>query len=307
MSQPPLDIALIGPGAIGGAFAFQLARAGHAVTAIARPGSARLAQLTGDGGIVSVTGERALMKVVDALDEETAYDLVIVTVLTHQVDAVLPALRRSAARAIQFMANSFEPERLAEAVGPERTSFGMPFIQSRVGPDGRLDAVIGAGGQKSLMGNPRWVALFNAAGLPARLEPDMALWLRCHTPMCVGFESISVAGVRRVGKGSWGGASWAEAMVVAGGVQESFALIRGLGYRLYPASKARIAGLPAPVLAALLWAVSPIRSFRGLLATGEAECRALIEALLTAAPRAHPPVRTARIAALSPSPIDKGV
>ena len=298
----PLQIAVIGPGAIGSAFAFQLARAGHAVTAVARPGSARLAQLARDSGIVSMTGERAEVRVLDALDEATAYDLVIVTVLTHQVEAVLPALARSAARAIQFMANSFEPERLAEAAGPERTSFGMPFIQSRLDADGRLAATIGAGGQRSLMGDPRWVALFNAAGLPARFEPDMTLWLRCHTPMCVAFESISVAGVRR-----GGGASWAEAMVVARGVQECFALIRGLGYPLYPASKARIAGLPAPVLAALLWAVSRIRSFRELLATGEAECRALTDALLAAAPRARPPVRTARIAALSPSLTKNGV
>lgn len=304
MSQPcpSLTIAVLGPGAIGSAFAFQLARAGHAVTAIARPGSVRLTQLSRDGGIVIVTGERAEARVLDALDEATAYDLVIVTVLAHQAEAVLPALRRSAARAIQFMANSFEPERLGEAVGPDRTSFGMPFIQSRFAPDGRLDATIGAGGQKSLMADPKWVAVFEAAGLPARLEPDMKLWLRCHTPMCVAFEAISVAAVRR-GRG----ASWREAMVVARGAQESFTLIRGLGFKIYPASKARIAALPAPAVAAMLWAVSRIRSFRELLATGEGECRALVAALLAAAPRAHPPVRTARIAALSPSLTKNGV
>ena len=39
--------------------------------------------------------------------------------------------------------------------------------------------------------------MFNAAGLPATLEPDMPLWLRCHTPMCVAFESVAVACERR--------------------------------------------------------------------------------------------------------------
>ena len=43
------------------------------------------------------------MRVLDALDEETPYDLVIVTLLAHQADAVLPALRRSAAACVQFM------------------------------------------------------------------------------------------------------------------------------------------------------------------------------------------------------------
>jgi 2-dehydropantoate 2-reductase len=305
MSRPtltsPLQIAVVGPGAIGSAFAFQLTRAGHAVTVVARPRSARLAQLT-RGGIMTVKGERADVRVLDALDEATAYDLVLVTVLTHQVDSVLPALARSAGRAIQFMANSFEPERLAEAVGPERTSFGMPFIQAHFAADGRLDATIGAGGHKSLMSDARWAAVFNAAGLPARFEPYMKLWLRCHAPMCIAFESVSVAGVRR-----GGGASWDQAITVARGVIESFALIRDLGFRIYPASKARIAGLPAPVLAAMLWSLSRIRSFRELLATGEAECRALVEVLLAAAPRAESPVRIEKIRALSPSPIDQGV
>jgi 2-dehydropantoate 2-reductase len=34
------------------------------------------------------------------------------------------------------------------------------------------------------MSQKRWVDVFNAAGLPALLEPDMPLWLRCHVPLC---------------------------------------------------------------------------------------------------------------------------
>lgn len=60
------------------------------------------------------------MRVADALDEQTSYDLVIVTLLAHRVDAVLPALRRSGAKRIQFMFNTFDPERLQDAVGSDR-------------------------------------------------------------------------------------------------------------------------------------------------------------------------------------------
>mgnify|MGYP001098609165 CR=1 FL=1 len=74
------------------------------------------------------------------------------------------------------------------------------------------------------MSEPRRADVFNAAGLPAAHEPDMPLWLRCHVPLCIGFESVAVAGERR---GS--GASWGEAKLVARGVKESFALIKGLG------------------------------------------------------------------------------
>jgi len=38
--------------------------------------------------------------------------------------------------------------------------------------------------------------VFNAAGLPALVEPDMPLWLHCHVPLCVAFESVSVASER---------------------------------------------------------------------------------------------------------------
>ena len=295
-STPPLRVAVVGVGNIGSTFAFQLARAGgHDVTAIARPGSARLRQLRRDAAIVDVGGERAPVRVTDGLDERTPYDLVLVTLLAHQVDAVLPALRRSAARCVQFMFNTFDPERLREAIGPDRCAFGMPFVQATLDGAGRLKATIGAAGQKTLMDRQRWVEVFQAAGLPAAVDPEMPLWLRCHAPVCVAFESVSVAGMRR-----GGGASFGEAMALARGVRESFALIRGLGFRVHPRSKAIISRSPAPVVAAALWSMSRVRSFRELLASGADECRALIDVIVAAAPRATPPVRVDRIEAMRP-------
>ena len=292
----PLRIAVLGAGRIGSTFAFQLARTDqHDVAVVARPDSTRLRQLQRDGGIVNVRGEKAKVRVTDALDVQMPYDLVIVTLLVHQVDTVLPVLRQSAARCVQFMFNTFEPERLRDAVGAERCTFGMPFVQANLDPEGKLKATIGAGGQKTLMGQQRWVDVFNAAGLPAALEPDMPLWLRCHAPMCVAFESVSVAGERRKG-----GATWSEALVLARGMHESFALIKGLGHPIYPKSKARLDGCPAWVLAVMLWAVSRIRSFRELLATGIQECCSLVEAMVVAASRSKPPVEVSRIQAMKP-------
>ena len=106
-SSSPLKIAVLGAGKIGSAFAFQLARAGgHDVTVIARPGSIRMQQLERDAAIIDVKGERASVRVSSVIDEQTPYDLVIVTLLAHQTDALLPALTRSAAKSIQFMFNT---------------------------------------------------------------------------------------------------------------------------------------------------------------------------------------------------------
>ncbi|WP_375382852.1 ketopantoate reductase family protein [uncultured Sphingomonas sp.] len=292
----PLHIAVVGAGQIGSTFAFQLARAGgHEVTVVARPGSPRLAQLRRDGGIVTRKGDRAAVRVLDALDESTSYDLVIVTLMAHQVDAVLPALRQSRAECVQFMFNVFEPERLAAAVGTERCSFGMPFVQARLDADGRLDPVIGAGGQKTLMGRQRWVDVFAAAGLPAALEPDMPLWLRCHAPLCVAFESVSVSGERRSG-----GVSWSEASILARGLKACFSLIEEQGSVVYPRSKRLMYRSPTAGVAAMLLGLSRIRSFRELLATGEAECCALVDDMVGAATSSNRLDLARSIAAMKP-------
>ena len=292
-----LRIAVIGVGGIGSTFAFQLAREGHHdVTAIARPGSGRLQQLQRDGGIVNTKGERAEVRIADTLDETIPYDLVLVTLQSQQIDAVLAGLQRSQAKWIQFMFNIFDPERLRDAVGSERCSFGMPFVQATVDAAGKLNAKIGAAGQKSKMNNQRWVQTFIAAGLPAVFEPDMLLWLRCHVPLGAAFESVCVAGMRR-----GGGASWAESMVIARGMQDSFTLIQRLGYRLYPAGKSRLHASPTWTVASMLWFMSRIPSFRELLATGANESRALVDVLLANAPRAVPPVSSDKLQAMRPA------
>lgn len=295
-SASTMRIAVIGVGGIGSAFVFQLARVGgHDVTAVARPGSPRLRQLVRDGGIVNAKGERANVRVTDKLDEEIAYDLVLVTLLAHQVEAMLPGLQRSAAKWIQFMFNNFEPENLRDAVGADRCSFGMPFLQASLDQDGKLTAKIGAAGQKSKMNSKEWMTIFNNAGLPAVLEPDMLLWLRCQVPLGAAFESVSVAGVRR-----GGGASWDESIAIARGMQESFTLIQRLGYRLYPSGRSLLHASPAWLVASMLWFVSRIRSFRELLATGANECRALVDVLVANASQAQPPVSVSKILAMKP-------
>ncbi len=295
-SRKRLYIAVIGVGGIGSTFAFQLARTGHHdVTVIARPGSLRLQQLKRDNGIVNTADEKAKLCVADRLDEEYPYDLVLVTLPVHQAMAVLPALQRSAAQQIQFLCNAFDPEELRDAVGADRCSFGMPFVQGSIDPSGKLNARIGVAGQKTKMNDQRWVNLFNDAGLPAMFESNMLLWLRCHVPMCIAFESVSVAGVRR-----GGGASWSEALTIARGLKEGFTLIQRLGYELYPSGKARLNAAPTWLAAGMLWFMSHNRSFRELLATGKEECRALVNVLVASSHEVKPAISSSRIEAMKP-------
>ena len=292
----PQTIAVIGMGGIGSAFAFQLARVGHHnVTAIARPGSPRLQQLLDDGGVTNTDGEHAAMHVADCLDEGADYDLILVTLPAHRLAPVLEALQRSTCQRIQFMINTFEPERIRDSVGADRCFFGMPFIQASLVPGGRLKMKIGAGGQKSKVDSEAAVALFNTGGLPAVFEPEMLLWLRSHAPLCVAFESVSALAVSRKG-----GIRWAEALTVAKGLQESLTLIQRLGYRIYPAGKVRLHAAPALVPASLLWFLSRVPSFRELLATGIDECRALIGVMTQEASGKMPVLSIERINSMAP-------
>jgi 2-dehydropantoate 2-reductase len=78
-------------------------------------------------------------------------------------------------------------------------------------------------------------------------------------------------------------------------------LLKGLGYPIYPRSKARLSACPTSVLAAMLWSMSRIRPYREIAATGENECRALVDMMAAAAPRANPPVDVSKIKAIKPA------
>ena len=295
-AKSPLSIAVIGAGKIGSTFAYQLARAGHNVTVIARPDSLRLEQLQRDQGIILKTGERAEVRVADKLDEEAAYNLVVVSMPAHQVDAVLPALQRSNAEWIQFMFLTFEPERLRDAIGGHRCSFGMPEVMAMTDSEGRIKPTI-ISSMKTKHGDQRWAELFRSAGVPSAFEPEMALWLRCEAPLTVASQSIAVAGQRR-----GGGATWAEAKAVARGLHGGFAIVKGLGYRLYPSTKSTMYSVPNFLIAFPLWVLSRIPAMRENLATGLNECRALIDTIVAAAAKAKPPLPEAAKALLAIKP-----
>jgi 2-dehydropantoate 2-reductase len=140
------------------------------------------------------------------------------------------------------------------------------------------------------------VDVFRAAGVPAALERDMSLWLRCHVPLCVAFESVSVTGERR-----GGGASWSEAFVLARGIHASNLLIRVLGYRVYPRANRLIEMSPSWALAAMLWLMSRLPSFRELLATGKTECCALVDVMVAVARTEKPTFDVTDLQAMKPS------
>jgi 2-dehydropantoate 2-reductase len=265
------------------------------VTVVVRPDSRRLAQLRRDGGIVLTTGERAGVTVADHLDEQAPFDLVIVTTLAHQVDAVLPVLQRSQAKCVHFMFVTPEAERLRSAVGTGRATFGMAAVLATLHEDGKLGLTVSK--NKAMQSDQRWVDLFEAAGMPSALEEDMGRWLRSQTPLTIAMEGVAVAGMRHKR-----GATWAEARTGARTLRAGFSILRALGETPYPTSKDRMSRAPLPMLTLVLWGVSRSR-FRETVGNSAEECRGLID-LVTAEGRRQPALRPAADAVLALRPAE---
>ncbi|PRQ02089.1 ketopantoate reductase family protein [Enhygromyxa salina] len=270
-----MNIAVLGAGAIGSTFAYQLATAGHEVTAIARGNHLR--QLRADGAVVLENGQRAGVTVQAELDPSVAYDLVLVTVLAPQVDAVLGVLRESAAKRVMFMFNTFEPlDRLREAVGPERFVFGFPGGVFAQLIDGQLRRRILRG---TTTGDPAWATVFGAAGIPTLVSADMHAWLRSHAALVIPLMSIGVVVAQR-----GAGISWMEGRRYAAALAAAFEIVRSLGHRIEPFEVAVLSRTPRIVTTLLLWIMSRTAVLRDLGALGPAEARMLIDMICAAAP-----------------------
>lgn len=267
-----MEIAIVGAGRIGSTFAFQLARAGHHVTLIAR--GARLNALRSDPAIELVSGERVEVEVADAIDLARPWDLLLVTVLAHQADELLPSLHLSAAKKVMFMFNTVESlARLRDAVEPTRFEFGFPTVTAAF-VDGKLKRAVDKPGQITTVTGEPIRALFAEAGIPAEVSDDMESFLRSHAAFVVPLMAMGqVVYARGVGL------SWAEAKRYARAMAEGFGLVRQLGNSVTPAAVSVLSRLPAWLATALMWGASRLSAVRDLGAMGPAEVRQLIDAM----------------------------
>jgi 2-dehydropantoate 2-reductase len=272
-----MQIAIVGAGRIGSTFAFHLARGGHDVTLIAR--GARLAALQNDPAIETVSGERVSIQVADAIDLAKRWDLLLVTVLAHQADALLPSLHLSAAKKIMFMFNTVESlTRLREAVDPPRFEFGFPSVMALF-VDGKLRCSVDKPGQVTTVTSEAFRSLFAEAGIPSQVCDDMESFLRSHAAFVVPLMAMGqVVYARGLGL------TWAEAKRYARAMAEGFGLVRQLGNSVTPSAVSVISRLPPWLATALMWGASRLGAVRDLGAMGPSEVRQLIDAMTAEAP-----------------------
>ena len=142
----------IGTGVIGTTYAWQIAEAGHKVTLYVRPG--RKAALDRDGIRINYTDLRTKPKeqdsiifrppVVESFTANDDYDVILVSVLNHQLEPLLPLLAHHAGNAdILFFLNLWSGTALIEQyLDPSQFFFGFAHTVGGGRTNGTINTII---------------------------------------------------------------------------------------------------------------------------------------------------------------------
>ncbi len=189
----------IGTGVIGTTYAWQLARAGHDVTLLVRPGRKEMLQASGipftctDGR----HGRRLVQDVfrpqlTEVLSPENDYDFILASPRTDQLEAVLRMLGESGggAHIVLFSNLWFEPEYIEQYLAPDRYLFGFSFNVGGGRHGVAIDCTIFGNplaatmiGEKDGRRTDRLAALHQAlrdAGMNPRIQTSILAWLWTH-------------------------------------------------------------------------------------------------------------------------------
>jgi 2-dehydropantoate 2-reductase len=185
-----MNLAIIGPGALGCLLAGRLFAAGEQVRLVDyRPERAGVLRTRGIG-FTDLSGERRILAIPVVLPGEIEpAELSIMTVKAHQTAVAardLPALMAGGGLALTLQNGLGNLEKMADAAGPARLLAGVTFVGATRPEDGEVifagrgETVIGApaGSQVQPQELAAVAAVFDRAGLPCRVREDIeaALW-----------------------------------------------------------------------------------------------------------------------------------
>jgi ketopantoate reductase len=257
-----MKILLYGAGPLGSLLASRLHEAGHKVSLLAR--GQRLADLR-EHGIVLVdtqSGRETVSRpnIVERLDSEDAYDLVLVVMRKNRALEILPVLaaNRHTPSVLFLMNNAAGPDALVQALGKERVLMGFPMAAGfRRGH--KVYYLAGGGSEKptripigeadgSVCSRTRVVAavLGTMEGFDAEIRPDMDAWLKTHVALLM--PSLAPA-MRAAGRDNVRMAHTRDAIVLAiRAMREGFRVLGKLGHPIVPSGMWMFRWLPEPIL-----------------------------------------------------------
>ena len=256
-----MKILVYGAGPLGSLFAARLQQGGHVVSILAR--GQRLNDLR-EHGIVLVdvrTQEQSIthVDVVEELQPDDAYDLVLVIMRKNHALQILPVLaaNRHTPNVLFLCNNAAGPDAFVEALGKERVLIGFPnsagyregyVIHCLTGtPNDKANVPFGEVDGR-ISDRARAVAriLESAPGFGAEMRTDMDAWLKYHVALL--FPSLAPA-LHAAGVDNYRVARTRD-LVVLGirAIREGFRVLQSLGLPITPSKLKMFAWLPEPIL-----------------------------------------------------------
>ena len=257
-----MKILFYGAGVLGSLYAARLQEAGQDVSILAR--GQRLTAIR-DQGIVledGDTGQQTSVPInaVEKLDPTDAYDLVVVLMPKQYISEILPILAANQHTPnILFMFNNASgPEELINALGRERILLGFAgaggtrkdhVIRYRVVDGEKQSTTLGELDGSTTPRLERIASVFESAGFPVVISPQMDAWLKSHAalvgPMAhalylVGGDNYRLAENKKV------------IALMLRAIRESVLVLQELDIPVIPPRLNSVRWIPMPVLAALM-------------------------------------------------------
>jgi ketopantoate reductase len=258
-------ILVYGAGPLGSLFAARLQDGGNDVSLLAR--GKRLADLREHGIVLRdfFTKQETVthVKILERLEPEDSYDLVLVIMRKNHALETLPTLaaNQNTPNILFLMNNAAGPGELVKALGEERVLMGFPssagyfeghIIHCVAGqvedkasiPFGEVDGRITA--------RTKWIAsvLETAPGYEAEIRTDMDAWLKTHVALL--FPSLAPA-LYAAGIDNFRLSRTRDLLVLAiRAIREGFQVLRCLGIPIVPPRMKVLIWIPEPILIAIL-------------------------------------------------------
>ncbi len=191
-----MKILVYGAGVLGSLYATQLKRSGHEVTILAR--GQRLAEIQEHGLVLEnwTSGEQTVthIPVINQLDAQDDYELVIVLVRKNQLASVLPSLAANQRTPnVLFMVNNAAgPDEMSSALGPERVLLGFPgaggerrgfSVRYHLTSKAVQRTTIGELNGSRTQRLERIAQTFREAGFGVAISKNMDAWLKTHVAL----------------------------------------------------------------------------------------------------------------------------
>jgi len=262
VKEEKMKILFYGAGVMGSLYAARLKESGQDISILAR--GQRLADIREHGIVLEdvSTGNRTVTRVnvVERLDSEDAYDLVVAMMPKNHVPEILPILaaNRYTPNILFMFNNAAGPDEMINTLGRERVLIGFPGAGgTRKGHVIRYMVVSGRQqpttfGELDGSTTPRLEQIagaFKGAGFPVAISSQMDAWLKTHvaevSPMANAFYMAGGDNYRL--------ARTRDAIVLMiRAIQEGYKVLQERHISIMPAKHKIFKWIPEPILVALM-------------------------------------------------------